>query len=464
MTDFLYSVSLFSPGQIAAIVIVAVIIAALAGLIGYLAYLLHKRGVHKMRTEQLQLQRNELMKKLNAMRSGARLDDLPQTEAFNAENTSVAAAEPDEDDEEESEDEIDAEVEDFGEETEISDVEINDAGNVVRYNRSFTARITQSDKDLKARYSELKNYLMAYRGIKSRISWKREIFHIGRKSVAAFIVRGKTLCLCLATDPAMFDNTKFKVTDISGGKEKSLPCMFRITSDRKCGYAKELIDIVAVGFNIDKQSDYKMADFTLPYKSTRVLVKQHLIKVAGNVSEALKDDAVAAAKGIAYNRSFAAKIIQSDDALKVCYSKVKNHLTLYKDIAVADTWKRETFKFGREVVAAFIIRGKTLCLCLATDPSRYVGTKYKVEDLSKRNKKTNTPLLYRVKGERRIAYAMQLIDTVFAEYGIEKLESPEYVDYAVPFTATETLVRHGLIKITEKHLPKFDGNSDDKKS
>ena len=103
MTDFLYSVSLFSPGQIAAIVIVAIIIAALAGLIGYLAYLLHKRGVHKMRTEQLQLQRNELMKKLNAMRSGARLDDLPQTEAFNAENTSVAAAEPDEDDEEESE-------------------------------------------------------------------------------------------------------------------------------------------------------------------------------------------------------------------------------------------------------------------------------------------------------------------------------------------------------------------------
>ena len=467
MINAYYSVSLFSPGQIAAVVIVAVVIAALIGLIVYLAYLLHKRGVHIMRTEQLQLQRSELMRKLDAMRAGASLGELPQTETYNEGVGAVTEEEPEEDDEgeEEAEEEIaaDLETDEFGE-NETGEVEVDEAGAVVRYNRSFTARLTQADKDLKARYSEIKNCLMVYRGMKSRISWKREVFHIGRKSVAAFVIRGKTLCICLATDPAMFENTKYKVTDISGGKEKALPCLFRITSDRKCGYAKELIDIVAAGFNADKQTDYKMADYTLPYKSTRVLIKQRLIKVLGDVPDAVKDDAIAAAKGIAYNRSFAAKIIQSDDALKACYSKVKNHILSYKDIDVSDTWKRETFKFGRNCVAAFIIRGKTLCLCLATRPSRFEGTKYKVEDLSKRNKNTNTPLLYRVKGERRITYAMQLIDTVFAENGIEKAENHEYVDYAVPFTATDTLVRHGLIKITQRHLPKFGGDKAEEKS
>lgn len=461
MNSSFYSVSLFSPWQIAVTVILSVLVAALAGLIVYLAYLLHKRGVHKMHTEQLQLQRSELMRKLDAMRSGARLDELPQTETYGANVGAESSATAESEEEAEESAELEAEAEEFAEDEteEPADVEINEAGKAVRYNRSFIARITQADKDLKARYSELKNCLMCYKGVKSRVSWKKEVFHIGRKSLAAFVVRGKTLCLLLATDASLFEGTKYKVADVSGGKEKSLSCMFRITSDRKCAQAKELIDIVAAGFGVVKQADYKVADYTLPYKSTRVLVKNRLIKVLGNITGAEIDDATAAAKGIAYNRSFAAKIIQSDDALKVCYSKVKNHIMSYKGISEADTWKRETFRFGREVAAAFIIRGKTLCLCLATDPARYDGTKYKVEDLSKRNKKTNTPLLYRVKGERRITYAMQLIDATFAGLGIEKSENHEYVDYAVPFTATETLVRHGLIKITERHLPKF-GNEE----
>ena len=101
-----------------------------------------------------------------------------------------------------------------------------------------------------------------------------------------------------------------------------------------------------------------------------------------------------------------------------------------------------------------MIRGKTLCLCLAANPAQYENTKYKVEDLSKRSKKTKTPLLYRVKNERRINYAMQLIDRVFAEHGIEKGDG-EYVNYAVPFTATDTLVRRGLIRVITGATPQF---------
>lgn len=449
------SVSLFSPGQVAGIVILSILVAALIGLCGYLVYLLHKRGVHVLHTEQLQLQRNELMRKLDAMRAGVALGDLPQTanvaeeEDDEEEEEAVAADEDADDDGDIGSTVFDDEVETEGE------VEVTESGTVVRYNRSFTARITQADNDLKARYSELKNYLLGYRGVKARMSWRRETFHIGRKSAVAFVVRGKTLCIFLATDPTMFEGTKYKVEDMSGRSNKNpMPCMYKITSDRKMSYAKELVDIVMAGYNAAKNPEYKPDDFTLPYKSTEVLIKRRLIKVSGGVADLAREDAMAAAKGIHYNRSFAARIIQSDDALKSCYSRVKNHLMAHKDVVAVDTWKRETFRKGRTVVAAFIIRGKTLCLCLATDPAKYDGTKYKVEDLTVRNKNTNTPLLYRVKGDRRVTYAMQLIDQAFAEQGIEAAEI-ETVNYAVPFVATETLVRRGLIKVTEGTTPRF---------
>ena len=117
----------------------------------------------------------------------------------------------------------------------------------------------------------------------------------------------------------------------------------------------------------------------------------------------------------------------------------------HKDIVCSEAWKHEAYKFGRENVATLIIRGKTLSLCLAADPARFVGTKYKVETLKSKN--TPTPLQYRIKSDRRLAYAMQLIDTVFGERGIEKTER-KAENFAVPFTSTDTLIRRGLIRET----------------
>lgn len=437
----LNAVRLFSPGQIAAIVLLSVLFAALVALNIYIIYLIHKRGEHKMHTKQLQQQRDALLEKLNAMRAGAPIESFIE-EA---------------DEEDEIVDEEEAETEELSEEeVEPLEVVVTETGNVVRYNRSFTARITQADNDLKARYSELKNYLLSYANVRARMSWKRETFHIGRRNIASFVVRGKTLCLCLATDPKLFDGTKYKVDDVSGRNNKNpMPCMYRIKSDRKTGYAKELIDIVMAGFDAKRLEEYTVADYTLPYKSTEVLIKRRLIKVVGNaIPEFEKEEAMAEAKGIRYNRSFEAKIIQSDDALKTRYSKLKNYILSHNQINCVNSWKRETFRSGRNVVAAFIIRGKTLCLCLDADPKQFDGTKFKVEDLSLRNKNTNTPVLFRVKSDRRLNYAVQMIDRIFAEKGIEKTELQD-IDYAVPFVATETLIRRGLIRETEASENKF---------
>lgn len=456
----IFSVSLFSPGQIAGIVIVSMLIAGFIGLNIWFGILMRKRGAHKLHTAQLRMQREALMEKLNAMRAGGPVESsgvkfVPVFAPVGA------VAEQDEDDDDEQAkpaDEADVEDED---ESEALDLEVTAEGNVVRYNRSFSARIIQSDNDLKARYSELKNYILSHKGVRARMSWQKETFHAGRRNIASFTVRGKTLCVNLATDPKMFDDTKYKVEDLSHGNKNPMPCRFRITSDRKTSYAKELIDIVMAGFGMDRVLTYAPQDYTLPYKSTEALVKRRLIKVLGDsIPDFEKEDALAAAKRIRYNRSFEARIIQCDDELKGYYSTLKNYILAHKGVTADVTWKKETFVADKNTLATFVIRGKTLCLCLAVDPAKFDGTKYKVEDLSARVKKTKTPCLYRVKSARRISYAMHLIDVMCGEQGIEKIER-EAVNYAVPFTATDTLVRRGLIKVVNLSKKKDDDTDAD---
>ncbi len=323
-------------------------------------------------------------------------------------------------------------------------------GAVVRYNRSFTARIIQANDDLKARYSELKNYLLAYKGVTSRISWRRESFRAGKQNAVCFTVRGKTLCLCLTSDPKKYENTKYKVEDLTlRSKNAKFPLMFKINGDRRVGYAKDLIDELMAERGIKKLPEYKAADFKPAYKNTETLVRRDLIRIVGDALPNFEaEEAEAAAKGIRYNRSFTARIIQSDDLLKSRYSELKNYLLSYSGATARNTWKRETYRVGKNNVASIAVRGKTLCLYLAADPSRYIGTKYRGEDLSQKNPNNKFPLLYRIKSDRKMGYAKHIIDGLMSGFGAEKTErEPE--DYAVPYKSTDALVRKGFIRVTE---------------
>ena len=72
---------------------------------------------------------------------------------------------------------------------------------IIKYNKSFTAKIIQSSDEVKAYYSEIKNELLSYKGVKSRMSWKGETFYAGRVTYAKLCVRGKCLSLFLALNP-----------------------------------------------------------------------------------------------------------------------------------------------------------------------------------------------------------------------------------------------------------------------
>ena len=188
-------------------------------------------------------------------------------------------------DEEEREEEDEGSFEDDAAQTEIPEFvpKVAPEGKIlvkVRYNRSYTAKIIQSQDTVKNYYDEVKNELMRY-GVSDRISWKHETFKKGRKLLARFAVRGKTLGVYLALNPADYENTKYKVEDVSSVKKNAaVPALYRIKNDRRCHYVKDLIAnlMAAEGLEAGEQLNEKYSA-QYPYEELEPLIDRKLVKL-----------------------------------------------------------------------------------------------------------------------------------------------------------------------------------------
>ena len=145
--------------------------------------------------------------------------------------------------------------------------------------RSFMAKLIQSTDDRKQYYSEIKNELLSYSSVKARSSWNLETFNKGRTNLAKIAVKGKTVCLYLALDPADFIDTKYFYTDVSEKTQfRTVPMMVKVKSARGVKHAKELITALAIRHELTKRLDFVPVDYVMPYQTTEELIKLGLIK------------------------------------------------------------------------------------------------------------------------------------------------------------------------------------------
>ena len=149
---------------------------------------------------------------------------------------------------------------------------------------------------------------------------------------------------------------------------------------------------------------------------------------------------------VSYNRSLTAKICQLTNEVKDWYSELKNDLLSYETVKDRMSWRHETFRIGRMVVARIVVRGKTLCLLLAVEPAGYNGTKFTVEDVSNVARLVDTPTLYRIKSVRRLKYAKEMIAGIMKELRLYKDPRYEAKDFFMPFEGDMSLMRRGLVK------------------
>ena len=145
-----------------------------------------------------------------------------------------------------------------------------------------------------------------------------------------------------------------------------------------------------------------------------------------------------------YDKSFEAKLIQSDDEVKHWYTEIKNALLSYKGCKGRISWKRETFKAQKDVVAKLVFRGNTLCLFLPLAPSDYVDAK-EIEDASNLPVYKDTPVMIRIKNEKRKRIALELIEKVMTERGILR-GAHKSEDFYMPYEGVLELINRGLIK------------------
>ncbi len=152
-----------------------------------------------------------------------------------------------------------------------------------------------------------------------------------------------------------------------------------------------------------------------------------------------------------YNRSFIARIIQSDDDCKQYYGAVKHALLSYKKVNSNVAWGNERFNKGRETIARMKIRGKTLVIYLALDPNEYKTSVYHHLDVSDNKSVLGTPMMIKVKSPLGVRKAIRLIDEMLEKRNGEKRELPER-DYAAmyPYETIEELIEDGLVKDVRK--------------
>ena len=152
-----------------------------------------------------------------------------------------------------------------------------------------------------------------------------------------------------------------------------------------------------------------------------------------------------------YNRSFIARIIQGTDDQKNYYGQVKTALLSYKKVNSNVAWGAERFNKGRETIARFKIRGKTLCLYLALDPDEYATSVYHHADVSDNKSMHGTPMMVKIKSPLGVKKAIRLIDDMLAKRNGEKHVIAER-DYAAmyPYETIEELIEDGLVKDVRK--------------
>ena len=152
-----------------------------------------------------------------------------------------------------------------------------------------------------------------------------------------------------------------------------------------------------------------------------------------------------------YNRSFIARIIQGTDEQKTYYGEVRNALLSYKKVNSNIAWGAERFHKGRETIARFKIRGKTLILYLALDPATHEYSVYHHKDVSDNKSVAGTPMMIKVKSPLGVKKAVRLIDEMLAARNVEKRNIPQR-DYAAmyPYETIEELIEDGLVKDVKK--------------
>ena len=178
------------------------------------------------------------------------------------------------------------EVDNYTDNTELFDTDYSkqvifvDGSKVfVKERKSFEAKLIQSDLTLQNYYSIIKNQLLSFKKVKSKVSWKYDSFTIGRVKLAKLQIRGRYLVLYLNLDLSKYprrggieDSSKYDLF-------KDTPLTLRIKNDDRLKFALDLIDDLKKRFLLEEGFLKENHNYSAEFEADDDLKKKGLIKV-----------------------------------------------------------------------------------------------------------------------------------------------------------------------------------------
>ncbi len=151
-------------------------------------------------------------------------------------------------------------------------------------------------------------------------------------------------------------------------------------------------------------------------------------------------------------RGFKAKLIVADDALKQTYSDLLNIPFKYKRGNVRNAFAKTTIVLGRTKVAVLKMSPSSKAMYLYLNlPASYLEiSKYHLKDYTEKTKSlAATPYRLRIKSDRSMKYALELLEAAYKELGADlyKTERPykDFTEELGPQTEDQ-MIENGLIK------------------
>lgn len=111
--------------------------------------------------------------------------------------------------------------------------------------RTFENKLRQSDDDAKEYYSVIKNKMLSFEGVKSRVSKLADTFKCNGEVVCKITVSGKTLLVNLCLDCSQYDAKYYKFVDVGDmSKFADTPMRIKIKNKLTLKRCLEIIDLM----------------------------------------------------------------------------------------------------------------------------------------------------------------------------------------------------------------------------
>lgn len=139
-------------------------------------------------------------------------------------------------------------------------------------------------------------------------------------------------------------------------------------------------------------------------------------------------------------KSFVEKVQTADSDIQSIYNEIKNELLSYKGIKSRFSSACESYRKAREMVAKFVIIGRTMKLYLALDPSSLSDNIYHQKDESKKKAYKEVPFMVKIKSPLSIRKAKELIAIAMERQEVvknAKYENQDYVSQLVDIDGLE---------------------------